>query len=926
MTVTFNAICSLLQSIENITAHQPRLAPAEERSSARQITANWFNNHRHELNDQHSDGGAVLSTLFPHRRKDRVYGLQTPLLAKKLTKLLSFNNGQKAVFDGWKAGKHGDLGVYAERTMKPWDGTFSSKHTTSIARVDRLLTQLAARYRFSDAAIRAQRDWDVQTDEELKEIMVRLESWEAKWLVRLILRDYCTITLDERYTFEQYHFLLPDLLLFQNDFDAVFTMLRGELGCYPAVPGNLEERAMRIEAAHKLKPVVGIKVGRPTFKKAWSFKHCFQMVGTHAWAVENKYDGEYCEIHVDLANAPQDIKIFSKNGKDATTDREALHSTIRDALRIGRPDCAFQNRCIVLGEMVLYSDKERRIMPFSKIRKHTSRSGSFIGTLQDSLPHEWEHLMVVFFDVLVVDHKPVLRQCLQERRNVLRSLVQAKPGRSMRSEWALLDFKTGEGITDLKEVFARNLANRQEGLVLKPLHAPYFPLSYGQGSRRPGFFIKLKKDYLSDMGGERDLGDFAVIGASYDAQVAPKAGLKPLYFTHFFLGCCVNKVAVQRTGVKPVFKVVATVGLDQCIPRADLKHLNIHGYIRKANLYDDGQTDRFGVVHSKGHGRRMTSAFKMPFVAEILGGGFEKVQNETFEMLRHPRVKKLHSDRTWEDCVTLDELEQMAEQKWEVPNADILDGHARDVALLASKYVRESQASSTTYRTTQDTTQTTPRRSKPSSNPTPSDAIVQETQQQSPHTYNTNSSHPTTTTSHHTASTQAAGTCASRQIRILIREDTAERLALATPLKPNSPQAVPTPSPTSLHHLFPPSTAPFLPPTHHHTPLLLHHLPPSTAPAAPTPSKKRALAQLASFISPPAVRRRRVKPRTPLRDFGSNGVREVGAFTYDSQEGIIHVYVREGVGVCVHAEGSGSGSASSSAKRKEKAKEIMEKG
>lgn len=34
---------------------------------------------------------------------------------------------------------------------------------------------------------------------------------------------------------------------------------------------------------------------------------------------------EYCEIHVDLKNLPNNIKIFSKNGKDATADREALH-------------------------------------------------------------------------------------------------------------------------------------------------------------------------------------------------------------------------------------------------------------------------------------------------------------------------------------------------------------------------------------------------------------------------------------------------------------------------------------------------------------------------------------------------------------------------------------------------------------------------
>ncbi|KAJ4988621.1 ATP dependent DNA ligase domain-containing protein [Stagonosporopsis vannaccii] len=889
MTITFNALCSLLQSIENITAHPPRLPPTKEKESVRQVISNWFSNHRRALDSPDTSGSAILSALLPHRRKDRVYGLQTPLLARKLARLLNFNHGQKTLLNGWKNEKYGDFGVCIERAMKPWDGTFSSKHSISIIRVDRLLTQLAAKYRFSDAAIRSQRDWHVKTDEELKEILVRLESWEAKWLVRLVLRDYCTILIDEDYVYEQYHFLLPDLLRFQNDFDAVFGMLRGELSCYPAVPGQMEEPQMRIEAAQKLTPVVGVKVGRPNFKKAWSFKHCFQMLGDHAWAAENKYDGEYCEIHIDLTKAPQDVKIYSKNGKDATMDRKALHATIREALRVGRPDCAFKSKCIVLGEMVLYSDKEQRIMPFSKIRKHISRSGSFIGTLQDSLPHEWEHLMLVYFDVLMVDDEPVLRHCLQERRNLLRDLVQVKPGRSMRSEWSLLDFRTGDGITDLKEIFARNLASRQEGLVLKPLHAPYFPLLYGQGCRRPGYFIKLKKDYLGDMGGERDLGDFAVIGASFEAQVAPKSDVKPLYWTHFHLGCCNNKAAAQRSGAKPVFQVVATVGLDQCIPKPDLKYLNIHGYVRQAHLHEDGQTENFGIIHSKGLGRRMAVAFRTPFVAEILGSNFEKVQNETFEMLRHPRVQKLHSDRTWEDCVTLDDLERMAEQKWEVPNVDKLDGNARDVALLVSKYVRESQASSLSYRTTQDTVETTPRRSEASSKSQPSDAIVQETQLPTTlSTYTTAS--PST---HYSGSTQGAGTRASRQTRVLVREDTIERSALATPLKAPPPDDFFV-SPGLLPVL---STAPILTP---HRRAAESIVPPASTAPEVAKRNKRDLAQLANLVSPPAVRRR-LKGRTPLKDFGGNGVRHLGAFAYDSQDGTIHIYAKEGLKVQVHA-------------------------
>lgn len=110
-------------------------------------------------------------------------------------------------------------------------------------------------------------------------MLVRLESWEAKWLTRLLLREYGTVQLDEMHLLRQCHFLLPDLLMFQNDFDAAFALLKGDLAGFPHAQPRLaaEERDMRIEAARKLRPVVGIKVGRPSFSKARV--GCFFLVG-----------------------------------------------------------------------------------------------------------------------------------------------------------------------------------------------------------------------------------------------------------------------------------------------------------------------------------------------------------------------------------------------------------------------------------------------------------------------------------------------------------------------------------------------------------------------------------------------------------------------------------------------------------------------
>lgn len=374
MSLTFNNVCELLQNVENVSKKRPALPPKELKECVDECVHTWFTKYRVAVDN--SNGGAFLSMVFPLRRKDRVYGLQVPSLAKKLSKLLNFNHGQQMLFNGWIKGSQGDLGVYLELAMRPWTGTLRKKQYITIETVDRLLVQLAAKNRFSDPALRRMRDWDVKTDAELKGILIRLDVWEAKWLVWLILRNYPSIDMNENFVFRKYHFLLPDLLLFQNDFDAVFNMLKGEMASYPAVPTPRQEQRLRIDASEKLRAVVGIKVGRPTFYKAWSFKHLFQMTEQKAWAAEVKYDGEYCEIHVDLEKAQEKIRIFSKNGKDATAGRRSVHDCIRTALKIGQSNCNFRKNCIVLGELVLYSDRENKILPFSKIRKHISRSGT----------------------------------------------------------------------------------------------------------------------------------------------------------------------------------------------------------------------------------------------------------------------------------------------------------------------------------------------------------------------------------------------------------------------------------------------------------------------------------------------------------------------------------------------------------------------
>lgn len=147
--------------------------------------------------------------------------------------------------------------------------------------------------------------------------------------------------------------------------------------------------------------------------------------------MRRKLDGEYCQIHIDLSKGKDCTQIFSKGGKDSTRDRSKLHDAIGDSLQIGKPTCPITKGSILEGELAVYSSKEHRILNFHKIRKHIFRSGTFIGTAQDSQAHSWEHLMIVYYDVHVLDDTSLLSVKIQRgsksSRKSLRSSQATRP-------------------------------------------------------------------------------------------------------------------------------------------------------------------------------------------------------------------------------------------------------------------------------------------------------------------------------------------------------------------------------------------------------------------------------------------------------------------------------------------------------------------
>ncbi|RMY58337.1 hypothetical protein D0865_02663 [Hortaea werneckii] len=635
----FSRVSTLLSRLEDIQTHGQPFLPTAKTEAVRNEIARWFKSNRSAINELGVRGGVVLlSTLLPETRTDRVYGIQSASLCRIISRSLSLGAQRAKDLQSYREPGHGDLGRCTQRVLE--GGGPPAVPVLTVQELDEVLLKLAEQCRFSDPAIttRPPSASSRDRDELIGDVLKRMQPMEAKWLIRILLKDLAPVTVDEKAVLRGFHFLLPDLLRFQNNYEAALHLLHEpQFRSIPPQPDRRSEDGYRANVSSMIKPVVGVKVGRPDFCKSWSIEHCLNMMGPRQWVLERKYDGEYCEIHIDQSlscNPAKCIKIFSKSGKDSTQDRRKLHHTLVECLRLGQPDCKIKQHAILL-------DSQARVTLWSLFGNRSRLTGSFIRASGH-----------VFFDLLLLDDEVVLNRPIDDRRQWLREVYDKIPGRAFSVEWKIVDFSEGRRAKMmLMQQFAASIAQRCEGLVLKPCHLPYFSLSPNRSGGTCAY-IKMKKDYLVGLG---DDADFAVIGASHNAQRAASAGMTGIKWTDLHLGCLLNRQEVVRFDAKPMYRLVHTITSEACIPRPILKLLNTLG------AYSATPYQAFG-----GFDIQLTGpvdigvAFTQPLVVEVLGSGFEKPGNCSFYMLRHARVKKLHQDRSWKDCISFEELQEKA--------------------------------------------------------------------------------------------------------------------------------------------------------------------------------------------------------------------------------------------------------------------------
>ena len=381
MPLLFKHVCDLLSAFEELSARDPPYLSTIKYEKQKATLSHWLCFHGVAIHTPANIIVALLSTILPAKRADRVYNIQNSRLASLLKRCLSLGVERQRILDQWKVPGRGDLADCVERVMQQTDDQLTfARCKVSLEEVDTALDNLASKCRFSGPRLK-----ECEIKASYKSIYRRLHSTEARWLTRMILKDFSCLDLQESVVYRAFDSRLPIAIKMYDDFESAVMELR-KLAASQLVDADPHVQTQHcINNLSLLCPRIGIKVGSPEWIKAkGGIRHAVSIIDRRVMSVERKYDGEYCQIHIDIAKGIDCVQIFSKSGKDSTIDRKGTHDAIKEALRIGKSDSKIFKNCILEGELLVWCDKTASILDFHKIRKHVSRSGCYLGTREDS--------------------------------------------------------------------------------------------------------------------------------------------------------------------------------------------------------------------------------------------------------------------------------------------------------------------------------------------------------------------------------------------------------------------------------------------------------------------------------------------------------------------------------------------------------------
>ena len=267
--------------------------------------------------------------------------------------------------------------------------------------------------------------------------------------------------------------------------------------------------------------------------------------------------------------------------------------------------------------------------------------------------------MIFYFDLLMIDNNSLLNQPQSQRRRRLHDLITYRNGYAEIVQSQNIACSRRNAAAKLREVFAQCILDRSEGIVLKP-DTPYFDFST---ALKPYAccHIKLKMAYIQGWG---DVGDFAVVGAGYDAAKAKTYKVPNLKWTSFYIGCLENRNQVRAGNEVPRFVVVSIVETNETLMKTFRTHCN-------PQTMPYAEQDRFQLeLHGAARARPPLVVFDDPVVFDVRCFSFDREPNTNFWSMRFPMVSRIHFDRSYMDAITFEELQEAAAEATEAPQLE----------------------------------------------------------------------------------------------------------------------------------------------------------------------------------------------------------------------------------------------------------------
>ncbi|TKA51706.1 hypothetical protein B0A53_05411 [Rhodotorula sp. CCFEE 5036] len=663
------------------------------------------------------DGFVVLffRLFFPEEGARRRYDLREQKLAQILSKLLGLRDGHfidacVATSQTGTVTHSGCLGeqvrLYMEGKIRGFRGSGSrEQEEITLGRVDQLLDELAALSQWSAKEVRDLRvtgGYVHRTqDAILSDLLRGLAPSEVSVIVQIIIRDlspllYPPPTPNATASLVNYNSAAYTIVTVE---DALRYWAPDARSLYCAV-ADLDRVAWLVDVhlpalLRAIKAALGIPLDLtdgPTDEPLWPY---------FASGASNRNPPRKAILEGEMVpwdEETQSVAEFWRLG----------YAKLDSPVEVGEEGFPSARRNVAAVAAESFETGQTGATPSPMRSKASEREegagGAFGGQRKPGL-----HLMIVWFDCLLVDDRSLLNETYEERRKALCHLVCEIPGYSMVAEQHVIDFSNRCGaLPALRERFAQIIVNRSEGLMLKPFTSLY------NDWRRGAKWIKLKKDFIPGAG---DTLDFHLVGASYTAKRARELLVPPSVLTTFFVGVAAPEHGAKRSARdnKKHFHILFSVsyGLSreelavfnssirqapydrfeypqmQC-SESPFTYVGMSGPQDEYPVYDGACTSfTFSLAkHLRGNAVRPQLIFRQARVAELNGAGFQKSFDSPYYELRWPRFTKSDRSDGSGEPVSLAELQRVAERAVGVSQPAVvrLVEHLFDLGMEGARY------------------------------------------------------------------------------------------------------------------------------------------------------------------------------------------------------------------------------------------------